>query len=301
MTLEQLRIFIFVAERLHMTRAAEALGLTQSAASASVAALEARYGVRLFDRVGRGLALTEAGRVFVPEARAVLLRARAAEQALIDLSGLRRGALELAASLTISSYWLPRYIARFAETYPGVALKVSAGNTTEVARAVAAGSAELGFVEGAVDDWTLLRQPIGGDRVSLYAAPSHPLTRGAIGQAELAAARWVLREPGSGTRAHFEQTIARLGVRAADLRVALELPSNEAVLSAAADGDLIAAVSELAAEPFVVAGRLVRLPLDLDERPFELLTHKERRLSAAGKAFVALLPPASGGRMTAVS
>ncbi len=301
MTLEQLRIFVFVAERLHMTRAAEALGLTQSAASASVAALEARYGVRLFDRVGRGLALTEAGRVFVPEARAVLLRARAAEQSLIDLSGLRRGELELAASLTISSYWLPKYIARFAEAYPGIVLKVSAANTTEVARAVAAGSAELGFVEGAVDDWTLLRQPIGGDRVSLYAAPSHPLSSGAVGQAELAAARWVLREPGSGTRAHFEQTIARQGVSAADLRVALELPSNEAVLSAAADGDLIAAVSELAAEPFVVAGRLARLPLDLDERPFELLRHKERRLSAAGKAFVALLPPLPEGRMTAVS
>ena len=83
--------------------------------------------------------------------------------------------------------------------------------------------------------------------------------------------------------------------------MALELPSNEAVLSAAADGDLVAAVSDLAAEPFVVAGRLVRLPLDLDKRPFELLTHKERRLSAAAKAFVALLPPLPEGRMTAVS
>ena len=79
MTLEQLRIFIAVAERQHMTRAAEALHLTQSAASAGVAALEARYGARLFDRVGRGLVLSEAGRVFLPEAKAVLAAAASSE------------------------------------------------------------------------------------------------------------------------------------------------------------------------------------------------------------------------------
>src|SRR5262245_50298323 len=129
-----------------MTRAAEALGLTQSAVSAAVAALEARYGVKLFDRVGRGLALTEAGRVFLPEATAVLLRARAAEQALVDLMGLRRGTLSIAASQTISSYWLPALAAAFTAAHPGVALSLRAGNTAEVARWVADGVAELGFV-----------------------------------------------------------------------------------------------------------------------------------------------------------
>ena len=77
MTLEQLRIFVAVAERLHMTRAAEALHLTQSAVSAAVNALETRHGARLFDRVGRGLALNAAGTAFLPEARAVLAHLRA--------------------------------------------------------------------------------------------------------------------------------------------------------------------------------------------------------------------------------
>jgi len=103
MTLEQLRIFVAVAERLHMTRAAEALHLTQSAVSAAVAALEARYGVRLFDRVGRGLALNATGAAFLPEARAVLAQAEAAEQALDDLAGLRRGTVRLFASQTIAA------------------------------------------------------------------------------------------------------------------------------------------------------------------------------------------------------
>lgn len=292
MTLEQLRVFVFVAERLHVTRAAEALGLTQSAASAAIAALEARHGVRLFDRVGRGIVLTEAGRMFVPEARAVLLRARAAEQALIDLSGLRRGELSLAASQTISSYWLPPLIAGFAEAHPAIELTVNAGNTAEVARWVAEGAAELGFVEGAVDDWTLMRRPVGRDRVALYAAPANPLASGPIRAAELRQARWVLREQGSGTRAHFEQMIAGFGVPVADLRIALVLPSNEAVLSAAAGGTLVAAVSELAAQPLVAAGRIVRLQFDLGERRFDMLTHKERRLGAAARAFIEGLPPA---------
>ena len=86
MTLEQLRVFVAVAERLHMTRAAEALGLTQPAASASIAALETDVATRLFDRVGRGLALTEAGRLLLPEARAVLARLGQAAQVLDDLA-----------------------------------------------------------------------------------------------------------------------------------------------------------------------------------------------------------------------
>ncbi|RYD25157.1 MAG: LysR family transcriptional regulator, partial [Lysobacteraceae bacterium] len=111
MTLEQLRIFVGVAEREHMTRAAEALNVTQSAASAAIAALEARYGVPLFHRVGRSIELSEAGRMFLAEARAVLGRASGAELALAEYAGLERGTLRLVASQTIAGYWLPRQLA----------------------------------------------------------------------------------------------------------------------------------------------------------------------------------------------
>src|SRR5260370_24594047 len=90
MTLEQLRIFIAVAERQHVTQAASELHLTQSATSAAIAALEARYGIKLFDRVGRGIALTQTGRDFLNEARAVVARAKGAAQALNDLPGPNR-------------------------------------------------------------------------------------------------------------------------------------------------------------------------------------------------------------------
>ncbi|MBN9270304.1 MAG: LysR family transcriptional regulator, partial [Mesorhizobium sp.] len=95
MTLEQLRIFVAVAEQEHLTRAARDLSLTQSATSAAIAALEARHATRFFNRVGRRIELNETGRLFLAEARAVLARAASAEAVLADLAGLKRGSLHL--------------------------------------------------------------------------------------------------------------------------------------------------------------------------------------------------------------
>src|SRR5262249_48385586 len=118
MTLEQLRVFVAVAERQHMTAAARALNVTQSAASAAIAALEARHDVKLFHRVGRGIVLTETGRLFLDEARGVLARAAAAELALDEMGGLKRGGLRVVASQTIAAYWLPPILAAFRKLHP---------------------------------------------------------------------------------------------------------------------------------------------------------------------------------------
>jgi DNA-binding transcriptional LysR family regulator len=286
MTLEQLRVFVEVAERLHMTRAAEALNITQSAASAGIAALETRHGVRLFDRIGRGLKLTEAGRVFLPEARAVLGRATAAALALDDLAGLKRGAIALAASQTVANYWLPSRMAAFAKSHPDVALKLTVGNTAQVAEAVLDGGADLGFIEGDVDSPLLERTRVSTDRIAIYVAPSHPLADAVVGPRDLEGLLWARREVGSGTRSEFEHALVELGVDTARLRTALELTSNEAVLEAAASGGLGAAVSELAARSFVAAGRLTRLRFDLPDRHFDMVTRRERSRSPAVAAFV---------------
>lgn len=296
MTLEQLRVFVAVAERQHMTRAAEALNLTQSAASAAVAALEARYGARLFDRVGRGLALSAAGAAFLPEARSVLARADAAAQALEDLSGLRRGVVTLAASQTVASYWLPPRLVRFRQAYPQIELRMSVGNTAQVARAVLEGSAELGFAEGAVDEPALSYRRIGSDRLALLVAPGRPLASQAqVSAKDLAEADWVLREPGSGTRSELEDALRRLGVDPARLNVMLELPSNEAVRSAVMAGGGVTGLSELAVEPALRSGMLRRLPVEPPARPFHLLRHRERYPSRAGEALLALLAEDEAG------
>lgn len=120
MTFEQLAIFVAVAEREHLTRAAEALRLTPSAVSASIKALEAFYNVQLFQRVGRGIELTQAGRAFLGEARAVLARAEAASLVLSELGSLSRGKLTIHASQTIATYWLPPRLMAFHDRYPGI-------------------------------------------------------------------------------------------------------------------------------------------------------------------------------------
>src|SRR5262249_44673857 len=177
MTLEQLRIFVAVAERQHVTRAAEALHLAQSAASSAIAALEGRHGTRLFNRVGRGIELTEAGRIFLAEARAVLARADAAELALAELGGLKRGTLRVQASQTVISYWLPRHLVAFRRAYPGIGIKVGIGNTAEVAAAIREGAAQLGFVEGVVDDPALASVTVAHDQLVLVVGPEHDWAR----------------------------------------------------------------------------------------------------------------------------
>ncbi|WP_288049084.1 LysR family transcriptional regulator [Acidiphilium sp.] len=297
MTLEQLRIFVAVAERQHVTRAAETLNLAQSAASAAVAALEARHGVRLFHRVGRGIQLTEAGALFLHEARAVLARAAAAEATLAEIAGLRRGALTVQASQTIASYWLPRYLVRYHRAYPDIEIRLTVGNTQQVAASVHEGVVELGFVEGGVDDPLLVSTAIARDQLVVVVGPEHPWSaRAAIAPAELTASEWVLREPGSGTRSVFEAAVERLGVARAALRVALELPSNEAVRAAVEAGMGATAISASVAAPSLEAGLLRQVGVRLPERDFVALRHAERPCSPAAAALLTLIGTGGGDR-----
>lgn len=280
MTIEQLAIFIAVAERQHLTQGAAAVGLTPSAASAAIKALESVHAVRLFDRVGRRIELTRDGMAFLQEARATLARIRQAEQALDDLGGLQRGTLDIMASQTVANYWLPARLLAFAAAHPGIAVNFVAANTNEVAEAVISGAAELGIVEGHVDASALASRAIFRDRLVAVCAPAD-----AIARPRFSDYRWIMREPGSGTRTEFEAGLMGLGIDPASLVVALALPTNEAVLNAVLNSDCAAALSEMVVAPFVAAGRLSVLPFPLPQRNFSLLHHRERRLSAAVKAF----------------
>jgi len=290
MTFEQLRIFVAVAERQHVTQAASDLSLTQSAVSAAISALEARHDVLLFDRVGRNIVLNPTGALFLQEARAVLARVAAAEGALADLSGLKRGRLSIHASQTIASYWLPSPLAAFAAAYPGIQIDVAIGNTAEVAKAVVEGLAELGLVEGQVDDPVVSRQMLGSDRMVVVVGCDHAWAgRAEVAAAELQETPWVLRERGSGTRSAFETALAKAGVDMGALRVVLTLPANEALLTAVAAGAGATAVSASVAAPFLQSGVLRHVPFDLPDRAYHLLRHKERYRSKAADAFLALV------------
>jgi len=290
MTLEQLRIFVAVAEREHVTRAARALNLTQSAVSAAVSALEARYATQLFNRIGRRIELTQAGRQFLTEARAVLARASAAETALADLAGMKRGALAIAASQTVANYWLPPLMQRYRAAHPGIALSLKINNTEAVAAMVHDGIADFGFVEGDVDNLALSITPVGDDELVLVTSPAlAPTRRRALTTSDLSKMQWVFRERGSGTRAIFEAALDDRGVSLAALDIVLELPSNEAVRTAVEAGAGAAALSRLAVLEALQSGSLVALKLDLPKRKFFALRHRERWISQAEREFFAMI------------
>lgn len=287
MTLDQLRVFVAVAERQHVTHAAKALNLAQSAVSAAIAALEERHGTKLFHRVGRGIELTEAGTVFLNEARAVLARAASAELVLSELAGLKRGTLLVHASQTIGSYWLPRHLVAYHDAHPGIDIRLTIGNTAQAANAVRNGTAELGFVEGVVEDPVLTSLPLARDRMLIVVGPEHPWVENSnIDSADLIKSKWVMREPGSGTRAVFERALESFGLSMDSLHVALELPSNEAVRGAVEAGIGAAVISASVAAPSIEAGLIHSVRFPLPDRSFYVLHHIERGRSQAATAMI---------------
>lgn len=289
-TLEQLRIFLAVAEREHVTRAAAYLNLTQSTVSGAINALETRHDVKLFHRVGRKIELTEAGKTLAEEARRILARVRAAETALADLAGLRRGTLAVFASQTIASYWLPQFLIEFYQRHPQIDLKVEIGNTAQCTKAVMEGAADLGFIEGSIEEPSVTVEIVATDHLVIIVGRDHPWAAATPALPhDLAEADWVLREPGSGTRSSFESALHTFGLRYEDLRVAFELPSNEAICSAVEAGRFATAISESVAQPGISAGRLVTMPLTLPSRAFSLIRHRERNHTRVSEALRELI------------
>ncbi|MGA7805081.1 LysR substrate-binding domain-containing protein [Bradyrhizobium sp.] len=293
MTLEQLRIFVAVAERQHVTQAAQALNLAQSAASHAIASLEARHDTRLFDRIGRRIELTEAGQALLTEARTILAQVEHAELALSEFGNLERGTLTVQASQTIASYWLPRHLVAFRRTHPRIDIRLAIGNTAQVAEAIETGIAELGFVEGAVKGRQLVSAPIARDQLVLVVGPEHAWAKRLTPPKarDLLEGEWVLREPGSGTRSVFEQALAQIGIEAARLKIAMELPSNEAVRAAVEAGLGATAISASVAAPSIENSLLHHVPFRLPQREFHVLRHSQRYRSRVAEALLTTFGP----------
>lgn len=288
MTLTQLKIFLTVADLGHVTRAAEILGLTQSAVSAAIAALENQYEVKLFNRVGRSIQVSEAGELFLSEARAVHDRAEAARRTLRELGGQTVGHLEIAASQTIANYWLPRRLASFHKQFPGVVLSVSISNTREVENKVVTGAADIGFVEGTTRAPQLVLDEVDHDQLVMVASARHtnfiPPRK-----VDILEVPWVVREIGSGTREVLENLAMTAGYKWQDLNIILELPSNEAVREAVEAGAGATVISRHVITGSLENGRLKVINLEVPPRSYHMVRHKDRIPSTARRAFVEMI------------
>jgi DNA-binding transcriptional LysR family regulator len=152
------------------------------------------------------------------------------------------------------------------------------------------------FVEGDVDDASLAVKKIDGDSLIVVVGAGHPwVGRTRISSKDLPTTAWVLRERGSGTRFMFEAALRQSGIKLSDLRIALELPSNEAVRTAVESGDVATAISDLVVAQSIVAKTLHRVRFDLPRRSFYVLRHKERHASRIEQALLKSLHESAPG------
>jgi LysR family transcriptional regulator, low CO2-responsive transcriptional regulator len=290
--LPYLDTFAEAAERLSFTAAARALGLTQAAVSQRVQALERELGVPLFRRVRGKVELTDTGRRLHEYARRILDLHREARETVTGRETPVEGELAIAASSIPGDYLLPALLAAFGPKHPHVRVRAAVSDSAGVFGQLERGEASVGLVGQKPDECHFEVRHLADDRMVLVVPPCHALARKrAVPLDELAAHPLVLRESGSGLRHSFEAALARAGRSLADLRVALELGSNEAIQGAVLRGVGVAVLSALAVRKEVAAGRLVALTIDglCCAREMFVVTDRRRVLPAPARLFVNLL------------
>lgn len=273
-TLRQIQVFLATAYHENITRAAESLAMSQSAASAALKEFEDHVNTQLFDRVGKRLQLNELGKALRPQAQELLERAEALEHALLKQVAV--GDLKVGATLTIGNYLAVGVMARFMTMYPGARVALEVANTATIARKVANFELDLGLVEGEVQHSGLDIHTWRDDELVVFCAPEHPLaTHSALTEADLLEASWIVREKGSGTRQTFDNAMRGM---LPQLKIALELQHTEAIKRAVEARLGIGCLSRVTLEEAFRRGSLVELQVPHRDfrRKFYFILHKEK-------------------------
>ena len=241
-TLRQLEVFLAVAHYDNITRAAESLSMSQSAASGALRDLEEQFDIRLFDRAGKRLKINELGRLLRPKAQALLERAQGLELEMSQHQAV--GQLKIGATLTIGNYLAVSLMARYMKANPEAKLDLQVANTSAIAARVANFDLDVGLIEGEIQHPDLEVLPWRSDELIVFCAPENPLVnKTQLDDNDLQAAPWILREPGSGTRQTFDWALHGL---LSNLNIVLELEQTGAIKRAVSEGLGIGCLSRIA-------------------------------------------------------
>lgn len=290
-TVHQLRVFKTVADLHGFSRAAAHLHLSQPAVSHQMRALAEAVGAPLFDRPGRTVRPSEAGRVLYEHARRILSDFDATARALDDMHGLRHGALRVVGDTTVGIYVLPDVLGTFKQAHPAIDVRLDVGNRQHVYERLLADEADFAVLgrPWPRPDIPLAVRPFLPNELIAIAAATHPLaTMRRLTLARLADEPFIFREQGSGTRETTEEALRRTG---RPVRVTMELASNGAIKRAVARGLGVAILSRYAVATELRLGTLVELratglPL---RRRWHLVYPRDRQHGPLGAAFLAFL------------
>jgi len=262
-TLRQLEIFLATAQQENLTKAAESLAMSQSAASGALKELESQFNISLFDRVGKRLQLNDIGRSLQAKAEALLERAGELENLLANQSNSI--SIKLGATLSIGNYLSVPMIGRFLQANPEAKINLEVGNTENIAHKVAHFELDIGLIEGEINNPDLEIEPWLSDELSVFCSPSHPiLDKKDITDDDLLALSWIVREPGSGTRQTFNRAMHDL---LPQLNILLELQHTEAIKRAVEQGLGVGCLSKITLKDAFERGSLV--PIQINSRDFK--------------------------------
>jgi len=257
-SLKQLAVFDAVARLGSVSKAANDVNLSQSAASMSLAELESHLGAPLFHRHGKRLSLNDYGRWLQPKAHQMLIQVKEIEQS--SQQAFLQGSLKVGASSTIGNYLVPAIIADFVKLNPQVNIQLEVANTEQIVAGMQSMNLDIGLIEGPSHAPQLDTRKWQKDELVIFSSPEHPLAaKTPLGSEDLNEAQWILRELGSGTREVFS-TITQDTLL--NPSVILELGNSEAVKQAVKTGLGLGCLSRLTIEAEIAAGSLVQLPCD---------------------------------------
>lgn len=292
-TLRQLEVFLATAHTENISRAAEKLAMSQSAASSALKDLEHQFDIQLFDRVGKTLQLNELGRLLQPRAEELLERARELEVALGK--HIQSGPLKVGATLTIGNYLAVALMARYMAEEPEAPVSLEVGNTATIADKVRHFELDIGLIEGEIQHPELEVTRWRGDELVAFCAPDHPYAkRGTLSDDDLLAATWIVREQGSGTRQTFDRAMHGL---LPDLKILLELQHTEAIKRAVEAGLGIGCLSRITLTEAFARGSLAPLTIqgrDL-HRHFYFIIHRQKYRGAGLSRWLEICNEMQGG------
>ena len=289
LNLHQLATFQVVAKHCSFVRAAEELHFSQPAVSAQIRHLEKSLGVKLFDQIGRKTHLTQAGEELFLYSQKIF---SVIDETLEIMEALRSpyyGRLGVGADTTVGSYVIPGLLGKFHQIYPQVEISLQVLNRLMLIDALMNNRIEMAVMGVVPDDMPVEIEPLAYNPLVLVSAPTHRLAGiKNVAIEELGREHFLLREPGSGTRAALETALRDAGV---PLHVSMEVGNNSAIKQGVAAGLGIALISQVAIDMELETNRLVILDVEGFPiiRQWRLVHVKDKYLSATAKAFKSFL------------
>jgi LysR family transcriptional regulator, transcriptional activator of the cysJI operon len=289
MNLNQLKLFYLAAKHGSLSAAAEALCITQPAITKGIQRLQDHYEIKLFNRFGKKMALTDAGEALFGIAESIFELENQAEESLRDFQQRKRGFIRILSSESFGSYYLPYIIDRFCMTYPKMRISVDLLPTELIVEKTAALASDIGFISYPVSHAKLLSREILEDSYQIIVSPGHPLAeKPLIEPQDLQGHCLIVHEQGSAPRRSIEEYLQRHRIR---VSMPLELSNNEAIKTAVEEGIGVAVVTRRVVSKELATGKLRAIPLSdpAMKRKFYLIYHKDKYISRPLQSLIDLV------------